>query len=135
LVYLGDAGSTMLGFVLAWLLITNTQGMIPTFAPVYALWFLAIPLFDTVNLLIKRPLRGRSPFSPGCDHLHHMILSRGFSVAHTVLIILSMAIACAGIGLLGLSTGLAESTMFILFISLFATYFSFADKIAKPSNS
>jgi UDP-GlcNAc:undecaprenyl-phosphate GlcNAc-1-phosphate transferase len=131
LVYLGDAGSTMLGFMLAWLLITGTQGMNPTFSPVYALWFLAIPLFDTVNLLVKRPLQGRSPFTPGSDHLHHMLLSRGFSVGQTVLLILCMAIACGGIGLLGMSVGLKDHTMFQMFMVLFSLYFCFSDRIAK----
>lgn len=131
LIYLGDAGSTMLGFMLAWLLISSTQGVTATFPPVYALWFLAIPLFDTVNLLIKRPLRGRSPFAPGNDHLHHMLLSRGFSVEQAVAIILGMAIICGGIGLFALKTGVNESVMFLLFITLFALYLSFADRIAK----
>lgn len=131
LIYLGDAGSTMLGFMLAWLLISSTQGVTATFPPVYALWFLAIPLFDTVNLLIKRPLRGRSPFAPGNDHLHHMLLSRGFSVEQAVAIILGMAIACGGVGLLALRAGASESMMFLLFIALFTLYLSFADRIAK----
>jgi UDP-GlcNAc:undecaprenyl-phosphate GlcNAc-1-phosphate transferase len=131
LVYLGDAGSTMLGFMLAWLLISGTQGMTPTFAPVYALWFLAIPLFDTVNLLVKRPLQGRSAFAPGNDHLHHMLLSRGFSVEQTVMLILGMAITCGGIGLLGMRAGFEEYTMFQLFMVLFSLYFCFSDRIAK----
>jgi len=136
LVYLGDAGSTMLGFMLAWLLINGTQGVNPTFPPVYALWFLAIPLLDTVNLLVKRPLQGRSPFTPGNDHLHHMLLSRGFSVGQTVLVILSMAVACGGVGLLGMRFGLEEYTMFQLFMVLFSCYFCFSDRIAKnPSAS
>jgi UDP-GlcNAc:undecaprenyl-phosphate GlcNAc-1-phosphate transferase len=135
LVYLGDAGSTMLGFMLAWLLITGTQGMTPTFSPVYALWFLAIPLFDTVNLLVKRPLQGRSPFTPGNDHLHHMLLSRGFSVGQTVLLILGMAITCGGIGLMGMSLGLKDYTMFQLFMVLFSIYFCFSDRIAKNPTS
>ncbi len=135
LVYLGDAGSTMLGFILAWLLITSTQGMIPAFPPVYALWFLAVPLFDTVNLLIKRPLRGQSPFSPGHDHLHHMLLSRGYSVERVVLILLCTAIVFGGIGLFGLSIGAKESTMFQIFIILFSFYFFFADRIKKHSTA
>ncbi|MEX2468229.1 MAG: MraY family glycosyltransferase, partial [Pseudohongiellaceae bacterium] len=52
LIYLGDGGSTMLGFMLAWLLIDASQGEGALFAPVHALWFLAVPLLDTVNLLI-----------------------------------------------------------------------------------
>ena len=136
LVYLGDAGSNMLGFMLIWLFLEATQDAQPLFPPVYALWFLAIPLLDTVNLLIKRPLQGRSPFTPGNDHLHHMLLSRGFSVGQTVMLILGMAIACGGIGLLGIRAGLEEFTMFQLFMVLFSCYFCFSDRIAKkPSAS
>ncbi|GJM12457.1 MAG: undecaprenyl-phosphate alpha-N-acetylglucosaminyl 1-phosphate transferase [Pseudohongiella sp.] len=135
LVYLGDAGSTMLGFMLAWLLITNTQGANPSFAPVYALWFLAVPLFDTVNLLIKRPLRGRSPFAPGTDHLHHMLLSRGLSVKQVVALLLCSAITLGGAGYIGNYLGASESLMFQLFIVLFCLYFYFSDRIEKkPSH-
>ncbi len=129
LVYLGDAGSTMLGFVLAWLMVSNSQGEDMIFAPVYALWFLAVPLFDTVNLLIKRPLNGRSPFAPGTDHLHHNLLSRGLSVSQVVIVITGIAIVFGGIGLIGISTGASESVMFQLFIGLFFLYFLFSDKI------
>lgn len=129
LVYLGDGGSTMLGFMLAWLLIESTQGAQPAFPPVFALWFLAVPLFDTVNLLIKRPLKRRSPFSPGTDHLHHMLLSRGFSVTQVVFLLLTIALICAGIGLLGIAMAVSESTMFLLFITLFTLYFIFSDRI------
>ena len=134
LIYLGDAGSTMLGFMLAWLLISSTQGTTPTFSPVYALWFLAVPLVDTVNLMIKRPLKGRSPFDAGTDHLHHILLSRGFSVTQTVLLILGMAIASGGFGLLGMRVGLNDSTMFLSFIVLFGVYFYFSDRVTKSAN-
>jgi len=135
LVYLGDAGSTTLGFMLAWLLITSTQGIDPNFAPVYALWFLAVPLFDAVNLLIKRPLQGRSPFAPGNDHLHHLLLSRGFSAKQVVLMLVSCALALAGIGCIGNFLGASESLMFQLFVVLFSLYFFFSDRIKKiPSH-
>ncbi len=134
LIYLGDAGSTMLGFMLTWLLISSTQGITPAFTPVYALWFLAVPLVDTVNLMIKRPLKGRSPFDAGTDHLHHILLSRGFSVTQTVLLILGMALASGGFGLLGMRAGLNDSTMFLSFIVLFGVYFYFSDRVTKSPN-
>lgn len=135
LVYLGDAGSTMLGFMLAWLLISSSQGVNPIFAPVYALWFLAVPLLDTVNLLIKRPLSGRSPFAPGNDHLHHVLLGRGYSVTQVVLLLLSMAILLGGVGLIGISIDASESVMFLLFIALFALYFYFSGPNEKEPAS
>lgn len=129
LVYLGDAGSTMLGFILAWLLIDSTQGSTAIFSPALALWFLAIPLFDTVNLLIKRPLRGLSPFKPGVDHLHHLLLRRGFTVPQVVMILSLTALVFAGIGLGAYFWRASDSVMFQLFLGLFLIYFLFCDRL------
>ncbi|KKO11834.1 undecaprenyl/decaprenyl-phosphate alpha-N-acetylglucosaminyl 1-phosphate transferase [Pseudohongiella sp.] len=122
LIYLGDAGSTLLGFILAWLVIAATQGTDAFIAPVYALWFLAVPLMDTVSLMIKRPLRGLSPFTPGRDHLHHRLLNAGFTPRQTVLGMHAAAVLFGSIGLSGHIAGVREGTMFLLFMSLFAIY-------------
>lgn len=124
LVYLGDAGSTLLGFILAWLLIASSQGSDAFIAPVYALWFFAIPLIDTVSLLIRRPLQGKSPFTPGRDHLHHKLQRAGFSQKQTVLILYGAAITLASVGLGAHLAGASEGVMFLLFMTLFGVYFS-----------
>lgn len=122
LVYLGDAGSTLLGFVLAWLIIESTQGAEPMMSPVIALWFLAVPLIDTVSLLIKRPLRGQSPFSAGTDHIHHRLLRAGFTLEQTVvsLYITSFVFGC--IGLAGHFSGVSDAVMFWSFMVIFSVY-------------
>ena len=122
LIYLGDAGSTLLGFILAWLVIAASQGDGAFIAPVYALWFLAMPLMDTVSLMIKRPLKGRSPFSPGRDHLHHRLLAAGYDAKTTMLIIHAAAIVMASIGLAGHFLGAPEALMFLAFLAVFAIY-------------
>jgi len=127
MVYLGDAGSTMLGFILAWLLIDVSQGENALITPVYALWFLALPLYDTVNLLIRRPLSDHSPFKPGNDHLHHCLLQRGFSVEQVVLILTASALLLGLIGFAGYLIDARESWMFALFMFGFALYFYFSD--------
>lgn len=134
LVYLGDAGSTMLGFMLAWLFIEAMQGEQALFAPVYALWFLSLPLFDTVNLLIKRPMKGISPFTPSTDHLHHQLLRRGFSVEAVVAILTAVSFLIGMIGFLGDYLEASESLMFLLFLGLFAAYFRYSDKIDPAKN-
>ena len=131
LVYLGDAGSTLLGFIVAWLVIAASQGSNAFIAPVYALWFLAIPLIDTVSLLIRRPMQGRSPFSPGRDHLHHRLLNAGFSARKTVLIIHGTALAMGGVGLIGHFAGAPESLMFVLFLAVFAIYLQLSKRVLK----
>lgn len=122
LIYLGDAGSTMLGFVLAWLLIEATQGSGAIMSPVYALWFLAVPLIDTVSLLIKRPLQGLSPFAAGTDHLHHRLLRAGYSHEQVVIGLYFAGVVMGCIGLTGYFLQLSEAFMFLLFLSIFALY-------------
>ncbi len=122
LVYLGDAGSTMLGFVLTWLIVDATQGDDAIMAPVYALWFLAVPLIDTVCLLIKRPLRGVSPFCAGHDHLHHRLLRAGFSLEQTVLGLYLVSSLLGAFGLIGYFYELSEVFMFWTFMALFGMY-------------
>jgi UDP-GlcNAc:undecaprenyl-phosphate/decaprenyl-phosphate GlcNAc-1-phosphate transferase len=131
LVYLGDAGSTTLGYILAWLMIDSTQGISASFAPVYALWFLVVPLFDTIYLMIKRPLRGASPFEAGTDHIHHILLSRGYSAQWVVIILAVVSLVFGFGGLAGKSLGVSESTMFLLLLALFIFYFSFSDRILR----
>ncbi len=128
LIYLGDAGSTMLGFMLAWLLIQYSQGPDALFSPAYALWFMAIPLMDTVNLLIKRPLAGRSAFKPGRDHLHHLLLAKGLSEGAVVLIIHLVSILLGGTAILALQFGISDAMMFSAFLALFALYFAFVGR-------
>ena len=122
MIYLGDAGSTMLGFMLAWLLISGSQGTSPIFPPVIALWFLAIPLFDTVYLFVARPLRKKSPFKPGLDHIHHQIAKNGSSIRQTVLLLYTATFIFGAIGFIGLKLQVTETFMFLAFIALFVFY-------------
>lgn len=135
MVYLGDSGSTFLGFVLAWLFIEATQGESAIMPPVLALWFLAVPLMDTIVLLIKRPLEGKSPFHPGRDHLHHKLLDLGFSNKRVVL---SLYVVGVVIGLIGLAIHqemVFESYAFFIFIGLFVVYMLINSFIRIKGNS
>jgi len=122
LIYLGDAGSTMLGFALTWLIVEATQGSDAMMAPVFALWFIAVPLIDTVSLLIKRPLRGLSPFCAGHDHLHHRMLRAGFSTEQTVLSLYLANGLMAAFGLIGYFYAFSEAFMFWTFMAIFGLY-------------
>jgi UDP-GlcNAc:undecaprenyl-phosphate/decaprenyl-phosphate GlcNAc-1-phosphate transferase len=130
MVYLGDAGSTFLGFVLAWLLIEATQGTEPVIPAALAPWFLALPLMDTVALLIRRPLKGLSPFHPGRDHLHHYLMDRGLSQSRTVilLLILNTTVGLAGWWLW--ERGASDAMLFYSFFGLFVIYLM--NPLSKP---
>lgn len=99
--FMGDAGSTLLGFLLACLCISASQGDGPRIAPTTTLWIVAIPLYELLWTTMRRILKGRSPFQPDRAHFHHKLLDAGFGVrgAFFVLICIGAALSLAGIAI------------------------------------
>ena len=91
-VFLGDAGSLVLGFLIAWLLIALSQGSSPSLHPVMTIWCVTLPVFDTIVVVSRRLRRGRSPFSADRQHLHHLLLAAGFSKRGALAMILIVAL-------------------------------------------
>lgn len=111
--FMGDAGSTMLGFLLAWLAIDLSQGPQKVFSPVVVLWIFALPIFDLFSSMVRRMSNGLSPFHGDSDHLHHVLRRQGLSsrkVAQTVM--LGSAVAAA-IGLGGFQWGVPDGALFL----------------------
>jgi UDP-N-acetylmuramyl pentapeptide phosphotransferase/UDP-N-acetylglucosamine-1-phosphate transferase len=94
-IFLGDAGSLIVGMTLAILVIRflNYQTLSLKFnihsAPAVAFGILIIPFFDTLRIFILRISQGRSPFSADRQHLHHILLDLGFSHFQATLILLT----------------------------------------------
>ncbi len=122
-IFMGNGGSMLLGFIIAWLLIHQTQGDQRAVNPVFALWILALPLLDTVCIMLRRILKGRSPFAPDREHFHHILLVAGYSVNQSVWIILCLASILAIMGVIGIYVNMPDIVMFIAFLALFACYF------------
>ena len=126
-IFLGDAGSMLLGFLIVWEAIALSQpapqrGIEPLFAPVTALWLFAIPLVDTVAIMVRRLSKGQSPFLPDRDHLHHIVMRMGFRDRHALLFIVVASAVLAGLGLWMEFSGVAESLRFLLFLAFAVGY-------------
>lgn len=98
-IFLGDAGSMFLGFALTWFAISLSQGPKRVLHPAAALWFIMVPIMDAVAMMLRRMIKGRSPFSPDREHLHHILLLAGYSVNQTVTIMAAIAAAGVVVGL------------------------------------
>ncbi len=122
-VFMGDAGSMMIGFTVIWLLIgaSQTEGN-PMIRPVTALWLIALPLMDMAAIMIRRVKQGKSPFKPDREHLHHICQRLGCSPTQTLILICSIASVFAGVGIIGEIFVIPEFLMFYSFIVIFAAY-------------
>ena len=87
-VFLGDAGSLFLGFVLVWFTVFITQTAPRDFYPISAVWILAVPIMDTVYVMLRRMIRGMSPFAADRRHVHHTLKYIGLSDAQTAWLLL-----------------------------------------------
>jgi UDP-GlcNAc:undecaprenyl-phosphate GlcNAc-1-phosphate transferase len=134
--FMGDAGSTMLGLLMAYLLIGHSQ-ISNGIWPVTALWLLALPLIDAVAVLIVRPLRGRSPFSADRIHYHHQLLDRGISVNLSLIIALVVQSIFVLIGIALWRISFADHLQLALFLGLFSLYaarlYHFSGKFEKTN--
>ena len=99
-VFLGDSGSNMLGFAVAFICIEYSQNVNhPSYInPVTALWLVAIPLIDCVAVMISRALNGIMPFRSGRDHLHHKLLDLGFKPKKILIIFIATSALLALVG-------------------------------------
>lgn len=87
-IFMGDSGSMVLGLTIAAAAIIVTgqidpevvseRERIPAFIPiVIPLMVVAIPLIDMFLAVIRRTMKGQSPFAPDAHHLHHLLLRHG----------------------------------------------------------
>jgi UDP-N-acetylmuramyl pentapeptide phosphotransferase/UDP-N-acetylglucosamine-1-phosphate transferase len=84
-IFMGDTGSLVLGFVVSVLCIRliqlnpDSNYVVISHAPIFALSIVAIPVFDTLRVFSIRIWQGKSPFSPDKNHIHHLLTNNGWS--------------------------------------------------------
>ncbi len=129
-VFMGDAGSMLIGFTVIWFLLLSSQnGKNPPLRPITALWLIAVPLMDMAAIMIRRIKRGHSPFKPDREHLHHIFQRLGLSSKQTLVAISGIACAFAGIGIYAEMIGIPEYIMFYAFIFCFLSYLYILSRI------
>lgn len=77
-IFMGDAGSYVLGFSLAVFPLILAGGTGSSLDLIPAITLLAIPLVDMTSSVLRRMRRGKHPFSPDREHIHHRLMDRGY---------------------------------------------------------
>lgn len=123
-IYLGDAGSMLVGLMIGAIAV-QTHYKTPAFVAMaipLAVW--AVPILDSGAAIVRRRLTGRSIFAPDRGHLHHSLLMRGWSVRQASLFItLVCSVTClsAVLGVFWQNEWIVIGTVAVVIVFLIST--------------
>ncbi|MGH6609292.1 MAG: MraY family glycosyltransferase, partial [Burkholderiaceae bacterium] len=122
--FMGDAGSLVLGYVIAWFSVALTQQGINTVPAPVMLWVLGVLLMDVFTVTVRRLARRRSPLVPDRVHIHHILMRRGYSPRATLLILVGANTVLAAVGTAQWRLGVPDWWIFWSFLAVCAVYFA-----------
>lgn len=123
-IFMGDTGSTFLGFVLACISVHGVMKMYALISFAVPVLILGLPIFDTAFAIIRRLAKKQSIMTPDRGHLHHRLLDMGFSQKQTVGILYTLtSILCLTAVVMALKDAmrglvLVFAVMFMLLVSM-----------------
>ncbi len=106
-IFMGDTGSLTIGMILSVLTIRLSMSdpdkeILINNSLVLAFSFLIVPMFDVIRVVFHRVRSGNHPFQPDRSHIHHKIMSMGFSHRRTMVSILVIAFLFSLFNLIGI---------------------------------
>jgi UDP-GlcNAc:undecaprenyl-phosphate/decaprenyl-phosphate GlcNAc-1-phosphate transferase len=116
--FMGDAGSTFLGFTVIYLGLKLAHGSEPIISPVTALWIAALPIFDLFISFGRRIAKGQSPLQPDRQHFHHILQRAGLSDRQILLVMAGAAFIVSMTGILAHQAGVPDGVLFFGLIVL-----------------
>lgn len=126
-VFMGDAGSTLIGFILAWSLIYMSHAKVGHLNPPDVLWCVALPVMDTLAVMYRRLRAGGSPFRADRQHLHHLLCDTGMPPR---LVLLSMVVIAGLLVLVGYALrNMPQSLGFAAFMLVLALHVWWVPKV------
>jgi UDP-GlcNAc:undecaprenyl-phosphate GlcNAc-1-phosphate transferase len=119
---MGDTGSLILGFVVAWFSIDLTQRPGAHVPAVVMLWTVGVVLLDLLTVTLRRIIRRRDPALPDRGHIHHLLLRRGYSAPQCLLWLLGANLALSATGTALWQLGVADYYSLAAFLAIAAAY-------------
>jgi len=113
-IFMGDTGSTFLGFILACISVQGLFKMYTLISFVVPFLIFGLPIFDTCFAFIRRIAHGQSPMHPDRGHVHHRLIDMGFSQKQAVAV-LYVITAILGLSAVVLTTSGPVKAMLLLF--------------------
>lgn len=133
-VFLGDAGSLMLGFAVVWFAVELSQ---PEYnggrnvPPVVMLWVSGVILMDLLAVTVRRAMAGRNPLSADRTHLHHVLVRLDIPPNIVVWIILLSNAVLGAIGVCAWQQGVPERWLFLAFLVMAGIHLTVMQSAAR----
>lgn len=115
-IFLGDSGALFIGFILAALAAQRAQKASTAVAVIIPLMAFGLPVIDTSFAIARRLISGKPVFQGDREHIHHMLLARGWSQRRTVFVLYAVCALFALLALLFVSDSEGRLTGLILLI-------------------
>ncbi len=120
--FMGDAGSTLLGFLLAAVALTLVQPSTGSIPPAAILWVMPIPIFELFTSTVRRLWQRKSPLAADNGHFHHRLQQAGFSERAVFLVYFAFSASSVVVATAASACSLPAAVMFIGFLGLFALW-------------
>jgi UDP-GlcNAc:undecaprenyl-phosphate GlcNAc-1-phosphate transferase len=129
-IFMGDTGSSFLGFILAWLAIELASNPASsTILPMSLVWIIALPLIDMSSVMLTRILKIRHVGLPDNLHIHFVLKRLGYENVKVIQVLGLVSIAFGLFAMASLYFNLKESDLFYAFISLNILFFWFTTRL------
>lgn len=122
-IFMGNAGSPILGLIIAWSSFRLTQNPHHPITPLLAPFLFAPPLIDCLVLIVRRLLSGSSPFRADRNHLHHLLMDAGYAPAQIVGRVTLVSLCVGAAAAVACKAHVPPSIMAIAFIAMSVMYF------------
>ena len=129
-IFMGDSGALFSGFLLATLSITGVMKT-PALTMIVPVFILSVPILDITFSSLRRIMKGKSPFTPDAEHIHHKLLHAGFSQNQTVLTLATVAVVSGAIASFIVSSSVTKYFIYAIGISAIMLFLSFLSSRVK----
>ena len=134
-VFMGDAGSMFIGYMISWHLIHLSQGEAAVIKPITAVWIFALPICDTLTVMIRRFLNKKSPLKADNSHYHHLFQNCGMSINQVLAVIVCSSLGFGGAAYLIQDIDGVEKFMFYAYLLFLAVYYYCSSRLlSRPSS-
>ena len=142
--FMGDTGSLVLGYTLAYLSIKYAMNNPSVLAPrphgmVVVITLLAVPVFDLVRVACMRLVHGKGIFHPDKTHIHHLALAAGCSMSWALVLIVALQLLIMAVNVLLVRLAININLLLLVDVLLYGALITLLrrrrDRIAAASDS